>query len=834
MASPHGTHAPGTHSRSAIAAAIVWAGLAALALMAGGAPAPLPADAAPEVASGGRAMGVLERLARGEGERVSKPRPAGSAANAAARERILAECERVGLKAEVDVRYGVAVDEQAAGTVHNVVARLYGRGGLSGPGEAILCMAHYDSVGAGPGIGDDLAGVAAWIETARALRAGPELERDVIFLFEDAEEHGLLGAELFAAQHPWAKDVGFVINLEARGDSGPSRLFETGLGNAWALEAFGRTASAPSTSSVSTELYRRMPNDTDYTVWRTRGVPGLNFACIGDVTRYHTPLDDIEHLSPRTLQHHVTNAHGAVLGMDRATWPARAEDPSTAAETPEDAVFFDLFRRHTVALRVGSMRVIAVIGLMLALLAMGRSASRGVVRARGALFGATAALVAVVSAAGFASGAGAALRALGAADGKWFAHPTPLIAAYFGAGVAGLSFAAMIVGRWVRPAELGSVTAVAGALLGLVLTWVVPGASYLFVFPCFVLAALAAAAGTRGHAQGRWTAASVAALGVAALLWTPIHAGVIGAFGPGAPVPVVAPLAFVGLFALPALVTAAGGASIWITACGLALALGSGALAASMPSVTEDRPGHLNLRHVIDASGEASWEVHGLTTPVPEELFRTLAITLGGPPDAKKAANHPWARLGSFPARDRGEPETSKLEIVRTTANLDGTETVLARMLPASGVDQVLLSARGVLHVRVAGTTMPKDMRWLAPDPEGHEVEFDLPLLRTSAAFVELTDKRFGLTSALAREAIDFLDARPSAFVPAHDGDLMLVESVHVLREGELAEEWFGVPDQREGAAGDGAGVRSGNEPEEGPEETADEPASETSAGEPR
>ena len=51
-------------------------------------------------------------------------------------------------------------------------------------------MAHYDSVPFGPGAADDGAGVVTLLETARALKAGPPLKNDVIFLFTDGEEAG--------------------------------------------------------------------------------------------------------------------------------------------------------------------------------------------------------------------------------------------------------------------------------------------------------------------------------------------------------------------------------------------------------------------------------------------------------------------------------------------------------------------------------------------------------------------------------------------------------------------------------------------------------------------
>src|SRR5690606_42099321 len=60
-----------------------------LSLRSGAAPAPLPAGAPPGVFSAGRAMAVLERVLGDE-----RPHPVGSAANAAVRDRILAEVDQ--------------------------------------------------------------------------------------------------------------------------------------------------------------------------------------------------------------------------------------------------------------------------------------------------------------------------------------------------------------------------------------------------------------------------------------------------------------------------------------------------------------------------------------------------------------------------------------------------------------------------------------------------------------------------------------------------------------------------------------------------------------------
>jgi hypothetical protein len=112
------------------------------------------------------------------------------------REVIVRQQEELGLTPEIQET--AVVDPQAildarmavATSVRNVIARLPGTGGR----KAVLLVAHYDSVATAPGGSDDSSGVAALLETARALRAGAPLVNDVILLFVDGEETGLLGS----------------------------------------------------------------------------------------------------------------------------------------------------------------------------------------------------------------------------------------------------------------------------------------------------------------------------------------------------------------------------------------------------------------------------------------------------------------------------------------------------------------------------------------------------------------------------------------------------------------------------------------------------------------
>ena len=116
------------------------------------------------------------------------------------------------------------------------------------------------------------------------MKSSPPLKDDLIFLFTDGEEAGLLGAKAFVDEHPWAKDVRLVLNFDARGNSGSAIMFETSNQNGALIRGFARSAPYPVTTSLSYEIYKRLPNNTDFTEFRRAGLAGLNFAYLNGAT----------------------------------------------------------------------------------------------------------------------------------------------------------------------------------------------------------------------------------------------------------------------------------------------------------------------------------------------------------------------------------------------------------------------------------------------------------------------------------------------------------------------------------------------------------------------
>src|SRR6185369_4304652 len=158
------------------------------------------------------------------------PHPIGSVSHAQVRDYILGNLTEMGLSPTVQK---VPVVNQrptgtiAGGTIENIVAKLDGTNNH----QAIMLVSHYDSVPNSFGASDDGFGVSVMLETLRAIKTRGQLRNDVIFLFSDGEEVGLLGAKAFMDEHPWARHVGLVLNFEARGNSGPVVLFETSPNN---------------------------------------------------------------------------------------------------------------------------------------------------------------------------------------------------------------------------------------------------------------------------------------------------------------------------------------------------------------------------------------------------------------------------------------------------------------------------------------------------------------------------------------------------------------------------------------------------------------------------
>jgi hypothetical protein len=550
------------------------------------------------------------------------------------------------------------------------------------------------------------------LETLRALRAGPPPRRDLIALFSDGEEDGLLGADAFLEGHPWAKEVALVLNFEARGTRGPALMFETGPDNRRLIQRFAAAAPHPVASSYSYEVYRRLPNDTDFTVFRRAGIGGFNFAHIHGATGYHTARDSLERLDPASLQHHGANA----LALARAfavddTAPA---DRDAGPRAGGDAVYFNPLGWSFVWFPASWVPVLAAAVALAGLAVLGLALARRRIGAGqlAAGLGAWVVALAVVSLAALLLRrpifpVGYDFRIWG--DGSslaWSLLGVVLLALGL---TAGLYLAAR---RLVSEAAL----AAAGVALWLVLTVAVsltaPGASYLFLIPLAAqLPALASRMRAVPAADGGpeagvppvlWGLAAAAGV-VAALLWAPTLALVAVGLQQGALVVVAALSALlVALLSLQlGLLTAP--RSGWLLPAALAaagIALVVAVRAAS--SFGPDNPRPTSLVYALDAgTGEARWASFEASPSA-----WTLRALPGEP---RRESLEPFLghdrelRVGPAPVLDLPAPTVTRLG---TEAAADGGRRFHLRVVPPPGAHRLrfLLSpAEQLRSATVAG-----------------------------------------------------------------------------------------------------------------------------------
>jgi hypothetical protein len=476
-------------------------------------PVVVPDGASPAEFSAARAMSHVRAVAQ-------KPHPIGSAAHKKAQIYILSELRAAGLSPEVQTT--TALNNPGGGspalsaTVHNIVAKLPGQQ----PGQGIALTCHYDSAPNSLGASDDGAGVATLLETLRALKAGPPLKNDILFLFTDAEEVGLLGAIGFVQEHALAKEVKVFLNFEARGTSGPSLMFETSDGNDWLIRQIAQAAPQMATNSLLYQIYRLLPNNTDLTIFKLSGSMGLNFAYAKRAVNYHTRNDSVERIDWRSLQHH---------GMYALALARKFGGGELPAERTGDAIFFSVL--GLILVHYPANWTIPLLGMitLLFLGLIGRAIRRKRLMFKAMLGGAGVVLAACIIASVITFIAWQAAQIL---------HPqykSHLIGDVYNSNwyylcFAFLALASATFSAAVTRHRLGMKDLAFGALIWwwllLVLTSVLlPGASYLFAWPMlFAVAGNAILLLTDENEPGRWKQPSALLLGLlpAVILWTPV------------------------------------------------------------------------------------------------------------------------------------------------------------------------------------------------------------------------------------------------------------------------------------------------------------------------
>ena len=690
-------------------------------------PSPVPASASAAEFSSARARVHIDAIARA-------PHRMGSTEHERVRGYIVDRLRALGLEPEVQE---VTVNREAYrpprfAAVKNVVARRRG----TASEKALLLVAHYDSRAMTPGASDDGYGVAALLETARALSTTDPPKSDVIYLFSDAEEEGLLGAFAFASYHPWAADVGTVLNFDARGNAGPVQMYQTGQDNGAMVRELARAAPYPVASSLSQAVYRLMPNDTDLSIWLPN-MPSLNFANIGGFERYHAPTDTAARVDEGTLQHHGTYALSLARSLASHTLPLpRSSDASYFNAGPFFIHYAGAFDQPL---------MIAAVLLLVGFVVVGHR--HGSVRAPYAAVG----LAAVIALALAAALACVVLGVIAGALHRPASTPTikDLHLASFLAFTAALAFSAQRRLRFLHAGELFAGSAAAFILLALLCSAYLPGAACLFIWPVLISMPIAiglAHTGTLDHDDPAACAGAIAASCPALVIITPLIPQLVGAFGLRAGPLVGALAALLAASAAPAVRYLIQAAVPQFPRAPPALGAVCYLAALVYPAFGRDYPRPDTLVYAVDGdTGHPFW-----ITPDPATDAWTEPLLAGG--TRQLTAPLPY-RIGddvlSAPAPDAKEPGPEIVWIDHAPGDAGRKVTLEAR--PAPGAELLAVRIEGAQRGHVAGldaTLEDGTLAFLFYAPPAAGVEIALVAAGHGPIVVRVVSQRPGFPAA--------------------------------------------------------------------------------------
>lgn len=658
-------------------------------------------------------------------------RPIGSEANARARAYVIDQLKLYGYDVRVQETDARRAELGRTAHVSNIIAALRGR-----RPEAIGLVSHYDSAPESPGAADDGMGVAVSLEAARVLAARSDRQWTTLVLVTDGEESGLMGAAGLVTDRDVTSTLQAYINVEAAGSGGTAVLFQAGPANGWLTRPWARSAPHPRGGSFGIEVYRRLPNDTDFTVLARQGIPGLNFAAVDDGYTYHTARDVPERLGVDTLRRTGENVVAVALALD---------DVDITQRGKWGATFFDIGGVTALSYSAIAGWLLAGTSLLLGIVAWVRITSSAL-RIGGRwrwVFTAVWSAVGLAAVVGAMIGATWALRAARQVYHPWYAHPNRLfllltvtgIAAGWTVGRAGAWLPARVHG--VRhPIVTWSLTLPIWLALAAGATWLAPGAAYLWTLPLLVASVLLLLAGPGEAIAIRMV--SIVVLGVAGTLWlrntvdllrfatavfgrlpivTPayVYAAIIAGAGVMIVPPFLAAITRPGPVVRPSLITA-------LCLLAVAIAAGSAALA---PAYTFEQPLRRHLRALQEPDATtATWEIASIEPGLDLATGAPGGWSLQSTP---APASVPWGRLPHpFVFRTSGTPlgpapvEVAGFTITPVQAGVELALTVIPKR---GGLAVSFVLPAGLTPARSSLPGAPRLGRWtavfLAPPAEG-------------------------------------------------------------------------------------------------------------------
>jgi hypothetical protein len=626
---------------------------------------------------------------------------------------------------------------------------------------ALGLVSHYDSAPDSPGGADDGVGVAVSLETARVLAARPQSRHTIVILVTDGEETGLMGAAAVTGDRDVMDRLQAYVNVEATGSRGTAVLFEAGPLNPWIVKAWAGSAPHPRGMSFAVEIYRRLPNDTDFSIFKRYGIPGLNFAVVDDSYAYHTARDTADRVTDETLRTTGENTVETMLALD-----ARDLSVRTAGE----ATFFDVGRTAAVSWGSAVAWLIAVVALACGVLAWVKVLAASIRLAgiwRWALYVVWTAIGVAVVALALVGGTWA-VRETRTVYHPWYAHPHPFFLFLLTLG----ALAAWIVARagmWMplrakgprHPVLVWSVALPVWIVLAGVMASTAPAAGYLWTLPLLVAGGCLLAFPIGPPAAVR--AVSVVVLAVSGTLWirntielmlfavallgrlpiiTPVYA--YAAVMLLSAVMIVPP--FIGAIAASRPILRPS----WVTTALLVVTVVTGVIAYRAPAYTPSNPQRRAASVIVDpSSSSAIYEVAGQEPG--------LDLAPGAPANWTRVSDAPrsvvpFGRLDQPFVFRTSAPSPGPAPAAMTTFSIapveGGSELSITVVPKEPGLTVLFVLPEGVKPARTNLPGVVVAGRWraifVAPPPEG---------ITWRAAFPPGFDARLGGTQAAVTSA---------------------------------------------------------------------------------
>lgn len=227
----------------------------------------------------------------------------------------------------------------------NVLVKIDGTDAQFQTKGGLALSAHYDSVSTAPGVTDDGMGVVTLIQLVKYF-AERRPKRTVIFNINNGEEDWLNGARAFL-EHPWANITDTFINLEGAASGGRPVLFRAT--SSFPVKSFARGVRHPHGNVLSADAFARgvIRSGTDYSVYTSAGMRGLDFAFYKGRSMYHTKDDSIPNTVglEKALWAMMETAKGSAWWLANAAQDeGRNEDSGIGlGDMGEVPVYFDLF-----------------------------------------------------------------------------------------------------------------------------------------------------------------------------------------------------------------------------------------------------------------------------------------------------------------------------------------------------------------------------------------------------------------------------------------------------------------------------------------------------------